>query len=253
MVKNYSKGKVKPKKTTRQIVRDEISKMSETKKHMRTLQEVLLCPRSQTANPGGATPGMQIYQMNDIPVGTSNDQRIGNSINITGLGLRGLLHGRGLTIDGSTSQNAVYVRHAILKKKAASDVTEINAADTRIFLNNNTSLSYESANNVQRYILPFNHKDFDILFQKTEKLGIVNTQQTQNYFNNKKVSFYNRQDFKCEWFSDSSAFTDEGNPGIYYIIYVGNLNMDDSQFPGNEITLGACEVNMALNLYYKDM
>ena len=145
------------------------------------------------------------------------------------------------------------MRHAILKKKAASDITEINAYDTRIFLNNNTSLSYESANNVQRYILPFNHKDFDIVFQKTEKLGIVNTPNTQNYFNNKKVSFYNRQNYKCEWFSDSSSFNDECNPGLYYIVFVGNINMDDSQFAGNEITLGAAEVNMALNVYYKDM
>jgi len=253
MVKSYNKGKVKPKKSTRQIVRDEISKMSETKKKMTTLQELLLCPRSQSTSTGGASPGMQIYQINDVAKGPANDERIGNSIHITGLSLRGLLHGRGLTINGSTSQNAVYVRHAILKKKAASDITEINAYDTRIFLNNNTSLSYESANNVQRYILPFNHKDFDIVFQKTEKLGIVNTPNTQNYFNNKKVSFYNRQNYKCEWFSDSSSFNDECNPGLYYIVFVGNINMDDSQFAGNEITLGAAEVNMALNVYYKDM
>lgn len=255
MVKNRNTGKStrKNKKSTRQIVREEIDKMAETKKELTEIAELAITSYSETASPGGASSGLQIYQLNDIARGNTASTRVGNKIIVSGLGMRGLLHGRGLTIDGNTSQNAVYVRHAILKRKSAEDFSDLTPAETQLFLKASSALAFNDATNVERYILPWNHRDFEILFQRTEKLGIVNTTYSQNYFNNKKVSFYNKLNIPCEWASGSDALTDECNPGIYYVIFCGNMNMDDVSTAGDELSLGACEVNMALTTYFKDL
>lgn len=253
MVKGSNSSKVTKggKKNNRKIIREEIFRMSETKSKQTELAELTLTPFTEGTLPAGIENGLQVYQLNDIARGSQIAQRIGNSIHVTGVSMRGLLHGRGLTIDGSTSHSAVYVRHAVLKQKSAS--IGLSGSTTPLFLKNNDVLTYDNATNVNRFTLPFNHKDFDIMFQRTEKLGIVNTGSTQNYWNNKLVKFYNRYNIKCDWADGDGTASELCNPGIYYIVFVGNLNMDDSSDSADTASLGCAEVNMNLQLYYKDM
>lgn len=227
-------GKTVSKKDVKQIVKDEIYRLSETKSLENEIAEEVITS-NRDVDP-------KVVDLTAISRGSQHFNRQGNEILLTGIKNRMLLHARPNPNEGGTN-SAVIVREALIR-------TPFDKAGTLnlLFIRNGNAKAWSDTDQGEKYLLPFNHNEFDILYQKTHKLGMFNDTYTNQFPSNKIVKWYRQQEQKIVWADADAASTP--NHLYLYVIFCINANMD---YGGSgETGAAAFECTSLLTTYFKD-
>ena len=168
--------------------------------------------------------------INGMGQGNSANTLDGLSYNLRGIAMKFLVH--------NTSGVTAIVRLAIIRAKSGQTISTIG--EELLTGSAQVGLDYSSATEYQRYYCPINTKKYDVIMQRTFKIGAKNTVGTSNYDCNKLIKGYKPFKNKKEYLNAS------GDPDTnYYIVgWCIDTNMDNSA-----ITL---EVTGETTVYYKD-
>lgn len=177
--------------------------------------------------------GIQAWLINNLSNGTGNEQLIGRQYQLHGIGFRMLLH--------NTALNArALVRCCIIRTSSDQNLGGTNGTD--FFLHSSggseTGLDFINASSYQRYYLPINHRKYDVIYQKTFRLGPNAVDGTPD--GNKLVSFFKKYKGKKETVDANSA----PNNRYYFVIWAVDPSFDNLTFD--------VEMTNRLAFYYKD-
>ena len=157
-------------------------------------------------------------KINEIAIGTADDQCTGNSYTLKNIRLNLLLHNK--------SGIATVVRYCIIRTSQ-----QIGNTGPNLFLNDSGngqtySDTYTGGNPIQkdRYRFDFNNNKYDIIMQGKILLGANNSVATNNFLNNKMLRKKKSYKGKKEFLNSS------GNPDLNYYLVMFNVNtsMDNS-------------------------
>lgn len=168
--------------------------------------------------------------INPLNYGDNANTLDGISYNARGIAMKFLVH--------NTSGVAAIARIAIVRAKSGQTIT--TAGEDLLTGTAQQGLDYDAASEYQRYYCPINRKKYDVIMERTFKIGAKNSVGTANYDCNKLVRGYKRFNNRKEFLNSS------GSPDTkYYIVgWCVDTNMDFSP-----ITL---EVTGETIFYYKD-
>lgn len=194
----------------------------ETKKHYQPQNETQLVAQS-----GSLT---MLNVINSLPQGDNASSIDGISYSLRGIAMKFLVH--------NTSGVTAIVRLAVIRAKSGQTIS--TAGEDLLTGAQQNGLDYGSATEYQRYYCPINTKKYDVIMQRTFKLGAKNTVGTSNYDCNKLIRGYKRFNNRKEFINSS------GDPDTkYYVVgWCVDTNMDNSA-----ITI---EVTGETIFYYKD-
>jgi len=235
----YKSKKQVSKRDVKKIVKEEMYKNSETKSKSIETAEV------RVSSNRDVDPLM--VQLTDIEMGGRPYQRSGNECTIIGVKNRMLLHAVANQLADPIVNVAVVVREALIRSPFSQEDTL-----DQLFIKNNDTYAWSQSNQGEKYLLPFNHNELDILYQKTHKLGKENATYTNQYYPNKIVKWYRKQDQQIR-FQETVSTGDvaEANHNYFYVLFCINANLD---YAGTgETGAGAVEVTSLLTTYYKDI
>jgi|UniRef100_UPI0040472A70 hypothetical protein len=168
----------------------------ETKKRYTQFNEVIVNNSSATLPVW--TP------INQISQGDSANTVDGISYTLTGIAMKFLLH--------NNTGTAGIVRLAIIRLKSGQTMTSIGE---NLFTGSNSlGLDFNSATEQQRYYLPINTKRYDVIMQRTIKIGALNSTYTDNFDANKLVKGYKSYKGRKEFTNTSSGGMDTN----YYLV-----------------------------------
>lgn len=223
-------------KAVKAIAKKESERAIETKAKTNQLNEVLV--GSYDANP-------RTTMLNNIGKGTSNDQRIGTSVNVRGIKLRQLAHNIKWTNgNGDDVQHEVIVRQCIVRLRNSDTATHVK----EFFINDGDSYSFIVASEKERYYLPLNRINYDVLWENTSKLGRASG-YTNNYNSNKLTKKYIKHRRKLKFRTNSTEDGDNTPRDEYYhYLWIVNCNMDTSDADDQ----GKIELTQETTFYYKD-
>jgi len=106
----------------------------------------------------------------------------GVSYSLTGIRMKFLLH--------NTSSNPTLVRIAIIRLKSGQTISTTGES---LFVGSaSNGLDYASSTEQQRYYLPLNRNRYDVIFDKTVKVGAKNSTYTNNFTSNQMIDEYKR-------------------------------------------------------------
>lgn len=154
----------------------------------------------------------------------------GISYSLRGIAFRFLVH--------NTSSTAAIVRVAVIRAKSGFSMS--TTGESLLLGTAQNGLDYSSASEYQRYYSPINTKKYDVIMQRTFKLGAKNSTYTSNMDCNKIIRGYKAFKNRKEFVNSS------GNPDTpYYIVgWCIDTNMD--------FTPITVEVTGETTFYYKD-
>ncbi len=194
----------------------------ETKKKFTQFSEVV-------ANNGSSLPIWTV--INPLVQGDTASQVDGISYILRGISMKFALH--------NNSAVSGYVRLAILRLKSGQ---ELSSLGENLFTGGNQlGLSYSSATEQQRLYLPLNTKRYDVVMQRTIKMGALNGQYTSNFDANKFVRGYKPYKNRKEFLNSASGSLDT----TYYLVGWAVDSALDFNTINVELTGETC-------FYYKD-
>jgi len=197
-------------------------KAEETKKLYLSQQETLLISTSPTLT--------LLNVINSLNQGDNASTIDGISYSLRGIAMKFLVH--------NTSANPAIVRLAVIR--ASSGFTMSTAGESLLTGAQQNGLDFSSASEYQRYYCPINRKKYDVVMERTFKIGAKNSTYTSNMDCNKLVRGYKKYQNKKEFLNS------QGNPDTkYYIVgWCVDTNMDFNTI-NVEVTGETC-------FYYKD-
>ena len=223
-------------KAVKAIASKVVQKNIETKSKTKQVNEVIV--GSNDANP-------HTTLLNDIGKGTSDDQRIGTSVQVRGVKLRQLCHNIKWTNgSGDDVQHEVIVRQCIVRLRNSDTATHVK----EFFISDGDTYSFIVANEKERYYLPLNRRNVDVLWEKTSKLGRASG-YTNNFNSNKLINKYIKNRRKL-LFRTNSPEDGENTPvdEYYHYLWIVNCNMDTTDADDQ----GKIELTQETTFYYKD-
>lgn len=187
-------------------------------------------PQNETQLLSTSGPLTMLNVINPMIQGDLASNIDGVSYSLRGIAMRFLVH--------NTTGTAAIVRIAVVRAKSGFNMT--TQGESLLLGTAQNGLDYAGANEYQRYYCPINTKKYDVIMQRTFKLGAKNSTYTSNIDSNKIIrgykSFKNRKEF----------VNAAGNPDTpYYIVgWCVDTNMD--------FTPISIEVTGETTFYYKD-
>lgn len=236
MPKKFRSLGQKQARAVKAIANKVVQKNIETKSKAKQVNEVII--GSDDANP-------RTTLLNDISKGSSDDQRIGTSVMVRGIKLRQLCHNIKWTNSLSEDvQNEVIVRQCIVRLRNSDTATHVK----EFFINDGDTYSFIVASEKERYYLPLNRRNVDVLWEKTSKLGRASG-YTNNFNSNKLINKYIKHRRKL-LFRTNSVEDGDNTPvdEYYHYIWIMNCNMDTVDVD----TQGKIELTQETTFYYKD-
>lgn len=223
-------------KAVKAIASKEIAKKIETKRKTKHANEVIV--GTNDANPHSTL-------LNDIGKGTSNDQRVGTSVQVRGIKVRQLCHNiKWINSAEEDVQHEVIVRQCVVRLRNQDSATHIK----EFFIADGDAYSFISATEKERYYLPLNRRNVDILWEKTSKLGRASG-FTNNFNSNKLINKYIKHRRKLLF--NTNAPEDGDNTPVdeyYHYLWIVNCNMDTTGADDQ----GKTEITQEITFYYKD-
>lgn len=139
----------------------------------------------------------------------------------------------------NTTSNPCVVRCAIIRLKSGQTISSIG--ESLLTGSAQLGLDFSSASEYQRYYLPINTKRYDVIMQRTIKLGAKNSTYTEQFTCNKLIKGYKRFNNRKEFTNNSSGSMDTN---YYFVSWLVDSAMDT-----NTITV---ELTGETCFYYKD-
>lgn len=175
-------------------------------------------------------PLTMLNVINPITYGDGSNRLDGVSYSLRGIAMKFLVH--------NTSAVTAIVRIAIIRLKSGQTMT----TDGEDLLTGTArqGLDYFNASEYQRYYCPINRKRYDVVMERTFKLGAKNSVGTSNYDCNKLIRGYKSFKNKKEYINAS------GDPDTKYYILGWCI---DSNMDFTPLTI---EVTGETIFYYKD-
>lgn len=177
-----------------------------------------------------SVPLTMLNVINPLNYGDNANTLDGISYSARGIAMKFLVH--------NTSGVAAIVRIAIIRAKSGQTIT--TAGEDILTGTAQQGLDYDAASEYQRYYCPLNRKKYDVIMERTFKIGAKNSVGTSNYDCNKLIRGYTRFKNRKEFLNSS------GEPDTkYYILgWAIDTNMDFTPLT-IEVTGETC-------FYYKD-
>lgn len=229
MVKNLNKNRVYGKKSMNLKNFDKRLKNVESNIKAEETKKFYL-NQNETQLQSTAAALTMLNVINPITYGDGANRLDGVSYSLRGIAMKFLVH--------NTSGVSAIVRLAIIRLKSGQTMT----TDGEDLLTGTAQqgLDYLSASEYQRYYCPINRKRYDVIMERTFKLGAKNSVGTSNYDCNKLVKGYKSFKNRKEYINAS------GDPDTkYYIVgWAIDTNMDFTPLT-IEVTGETC-------FYYKD-
>lgn len=194
----------------------------ETKKYYAQQNETQLVAQSPTLT--------MLNVINGINQGDSAYNLDGISYSLRGIAMKFLVH--------NTTGVTAIARIAIIRCKSGQTLS--TQGEDLLTGSAQNGLDFSSATEYQRYYCPLNRKKYDVIMERTFKIGAKNSVGTSNYDCNQLIRGYKRYKNRKEYMNSN------GDPDTkYYILgWCVDTNMDNSA-----ITL---EVTGETTFYYKD-
>lgn len=170
-------------------------------------------------------------QINNLSQGDAANNIEGVSYALTGISMKFLLH--------NTTSNPCVVRCAIIRLKSGQTISSIG--ESLLTGSAQLGLDFSSASEYQRYYLPINTKRYDVIMQRTIKLGAKNSTYTEQFTCNKLIKGYKRFNNRKEFTNNSSGSMDTN---YYFVSWLVDSAMDT-----NTITV---ELTGETCFYFKD-
>ena len=157
-------------------------------------------------------------KINEIGVGTADDQCVGNAYTLKSIKLNLLLH--------NTSGRSTVVRYCVLRTNQ-----QIGNTGPNLFINDSGngqtySDTYSGGFPIQkdRYRFDFNTNKFDIIMQGRILLGANNSVGTNNFLNNKMLRKKKTYKGKKEYLNSSGV----PDTNYYLVMFNVNTSMDNA-------------------------
>ena len=197
-------------------------KAEETKKLYTAQNETQLVSTSPTVS--------MLSVINALVQGDKSRNVSGVSYNLQGIGMKFLAH--------NTSGTPAIIRMAVIRVKSGAALTV--SGEDLLTGNASNGLDFSSATEYQRYYCPINRNKYDVVLERTFKIGAKNTTYTSNLDCNKLIRGYKRYKNRKEFINA------DGEPDTKYVLvgWCVDTNMDN-----NAITV---EITGETVLYYKD-
>lgn len=211
-----------------------VRKMAETKVKDISLVEYPI--RSDMSTP-------YVRDLTIVPQNDESDGRIGNQILLSGVKWRLLFHNKNNpNADPPTVVKDIWVRMIILQQKNIDDSNVLE----KFFRQGSRAIDFATATEQEKFFLPVDQTNRKTLYQTTFRLGLLNSQYTQNHYNNKILKKYRSINKKIQY--EEANVANSASNKIYAVIFCGNNDMDATQ-PNNA---GYMEVSGLFSTYYKD-
>lgn len=240
-------------KTTKQLTKDVNTLLSNLKsqevmKHFTFENETEIAPAGTTEQQAGGTEReLPILELtNALNLGLETDEMQGNSVSMTGIGFRYLLH--------NTSAYATMVRVLLVKTKDGQAITgageDLFLSDTGYGYNYYETSAGSSAggnlliNEKQRFYLRSNRHKYNIVYDKTHILDAkqVGSNSTTSIKSNKIIKFF--KSYK----NQKVTFDSDGNPNTRYYLIMFPIDCGMDGISTNQ----SIEVTGSTTFYYLD-
>lgn len=214
-------------------VKKVIKKMAETKVKDYTLVEFPL--RSDMPDP-------YVQDLTSIAQNDEADGRVGNQIHLSGVKWRLLFHNRNNPNATGVVVKSVWVRMIILQAKNIDDTSVLE----KFFRQGSRAIDFTSATEQEKFYLPVDQTNKKTLFQKTFKLGLSNSQYTQNFYSNHILKKYRSINKEINY--EEANVANSASNKVYAVMWIGNNDMD-ATLSNNA---GYIEISGGFSSYYKD-
>lgn len=168
--------------------------------------------------------------INDMVRGDLARNLDGSQYSLTGIGYRFLVHNQGAV-------DCIY-RMCLVRIDTGSALT--TTGESLFMQSNGDGLNFSSATESQKYYLPLNRRKYDVIFERSFKVGKSNATYTSQYNNNFIIKGYRRFKNKKE------TLNSNGVPDTKYQLLMWAI---DANLDGNIVTL---EQSGQTVFYYKD-